>query len=166
MLRYLSTDDSKVSSAGLRRINYMIGEFNVLVYLYQADFWTKVGSGIASVSGSDKLVTEKIEIIKGDELVAMNNSFGHDDYSEGYKMLTLDLTSGAMDVYKGKMYDEKLIFCNSDSVPTPADEQGDTYCFKLIYNQLSEEENQVVIGRSKDKGKTWIPYLKSVYKRK
>lgn len=165
MLGYLSTNDSNISSVGLHRINYLIGEFNVLVYMYQSDFWTKVGSGVSSISTSDKLVTEKIEIVKGDELISMNNTFGHES-SEDYKMLTLDLTSGTMDVYKGKILGEKLVFCNSESSGKPANSFGETYTFKLIYNQISEEENQVVIGRSKDEGKTWVPYLKSVYKRK
>ena len=109
MLGYISTNDSKIGSIGLHRINYLIGEFNVLVYAYQSDFWTKIGSGISSISSSDKLVSEKIEIMKGDELISMNNTFGHES-SEVYKMLALDLTSGSMDVYKGKILDEKLIF--------------------------------------------------------
>lgn len=165
MLGYISTNDSKVSSAGLHRINYLIGEFNVLVYLYQSDVWTEVGKGISSISASDKLVSEKIEIKRGDKLISMNNTFGHESL-EDYKMLALDLTSGSMDVYKGKIQDEKLIFCNTDSPSKPVNVLGNAYTFKLIYNQLSEQENQVVIGRSKDAGKTWIPYLKSLYKRK
>jgi len=165
MLGYISTSDSKISSIGLHRINYLIGEFNVLVYLYKADLWIKIGSGVSSISSSDKLVSEKIEIINGDELISMNNTFGHES-SDDYKMLALDLTSGTMDVYKGKILDEKLIFSNSDFGSNSKSIQGIDYSFKLIYNQLSQEENQVVIGRSKDDGKTWIPYLKSIYRRK
>ena len=165
MLGYISTNGSNSSNAALHRINYLVGEFNVLVYLYQADFWTKVGAGNSSIKASDKLVTEKIEIQKGDELISMNNTFGHES-SEFYKMMALDLTSGTMDIYKGKFLDEKLVFCNADT-PLRTTNAHDEHCsFKLIYNQLSENENQVVIGRSNDEGKTWIPYLKSIYKRK
>lgn len=165
MLGYISTNDSRISSAGLHKINYLIGEFNVLVYLFQSDLWTKIGTGISSISSSDKLVTEKIEIIKGDQTIFMNNTFAQQEVEE-YKMLALDLTSGTMDVYQGKIFDEKLIFCNSDTKTSTATIQKDIVTFKLIYNQISQYENQVVIGRSKDAGKTWIPYLKSVYRRK
>ena len=165
MLGYISTNDSKISSAGLHKINYLIGEFDVLVYLFQSDLWTKVGSGISSISSSDKLVTEKIEITKGDETISMNNTFAPEAIEE-YKMLALDLTSGTMDVYKGKIANEKLVFCNSELGRSSTTLPRDTYSFKLIYNQISQYENQVVIGRSKDAGKTWIPYLKSVYQRK
>ena len=165
MLGSISTDNSKISSAGLHRIQYLVGEYNVLVYSYHSEFWSKVGSGASIIKASDKLVTEKIELLKGGELVSMNNTFGYQG-SEDYKMMALDLTSGSMDVYSGKIEEENLIFCNLQSSTASSNEYDSSFCFKLIYNQLSEEENQVVIGRSEDGGKTWVPYLKTVYKRK
>ena len=133
--------------------------------MYQSDFWTKVGVGKSIISCKDKLMSEEIEILKGDEVIAMNNTFGH-EARDTYKMMNLNLTSGTMDVYKGKVLDKKLIFSNSDSMPKSTNGRNISYTFKMIYNQLSEKENEVVVGRSKDDGRTWIPFIKTLYLRK
>ncbi len=163
MLGYLSTNKQEASINHLDSINYLLGNYNVALYMYQSDFWTKVGVGKSKISFNDKLMSEEIEILKGDEVIAINNTIGHDD-SDCYKMLNMNMTTGTMEVYKGKLLDEKLVFCNSDSTSNRSNDTS--YVFKMIYNQLSKSENQVVIGRSKDEGRTWIPFIKTHYIRK
>ena len=166
MYAYLSTNGAHTYDEQFKRIDHLLGDFDVTIYSYKSNFWRQVGNGRSAITNSKKLITEKIEIVKEyDEVIVMNNTFGC-ERNDNYKLLTLDLTSGFMDVYKGKILGEKLIFCNSDSNTKLTNDFGDSYTFKLIYDQLSSSENQLVVGRSKDNGHTWCPFVKMVYKRK
>jgi len=161
-----STHKQEASIKWLHKLGYLIGNFDVNVYTYSSNIWIQTGNGVSNISSSDKLIVEEMKIYKGEELITINNTFGFETF-ERYKMTSLDLSSGDMDLYKGKIVDGKLIFCNSYLISAPKNhEREDVYTFKLVYNKLSDNENQVVIGMSRDKGKTWKPYMKSFYIRK
>jgi hypothetical protein len=96
----------------------------------------------------------------------MLNTIGCDNEKDTFNMQTLDYSSGVMDIYKGTVRDDILVFCNRNSKIKTTNEFGDSFCFKLIYKQLSLTENELVVGYSKDNGNTWFPYIKNIYRRK
>ena len=96
----------------------------------------------------------------------MHNTLAYNVGKDTFKLLTLGNNTGEMDVFNGVISDEVLIFCSIQPEMRMDNEDDGSLCIKLIYKRISEIENELVVGSSKDKGKTWRPFLKTVYKRK
>jgi len=167
MLGYTSTINKEVLNDRLAKIRFLIGDFTVVAYSsIPSQGWFKTGNGFANFSMEDTFIKESVNITKDDGIIVMDNTMGCDIEKDSYKMQTLDINSGVMDIYKGTVTNEILIFNNVDSGIKTKNQYGDWLTFKLIYKQLSLLENELVIGCSKDNGKTWFPFLKNYYKRK
>ncbi|MCF6349316.1 MAG: hypothetical protein L3J20_13660 [Flavobacteriaceae bacterium] len=167
MLGYASTVNKEVLNNSFSKIHYLIGDFNVAVYSSMlSSGWIKTGEGTASYRFENTFITEKINLVKENSIITMDNTIGYDLEKNTFKLFTLDIGLGNMNVFKGTILDGILTFCSIDSGLKNRDEYDDSLCFKLIYKQLSEFENELVVGYSKDNGKTWFPFLKNNYKRK
>lgn len=167
MLGYMSTINKEILNNHFSKIHYLIGEFDVVVYSsILSSGWIKTGEGTASYRFKNTFITEKIKLVKEDGVITMNNTIGCDLEKNTFKLFTLDVDSGKMDVFKGNILDGVLILCSIDSGLKNQNEYDNSLRFKLIYKQLSEFENELVVGCSKDNGKTWFPFLKNNYKRK
>jgi len=167
MLGYMSTINKETLNNRFSKIHYLIGDFNVVVYSSMpSSGWIKSGEGSASYNFEDTFITEKIKLVKENSIITMDNTIGCDLEKNTFKLFTLDTDSGKMDVFKGSVNEGILTFCNLTSGLKDENEPEESYCFKLIYKQLSELENELVVGCSKDNGKTWFPFLKNHYKRK
>lgn len=167
MLGYMSTITKEALNDRYAKLRFLIGEYDVVAYnSVESNAWIKAGTGTASYSLEDSFITEKVEIFRKNSVISMLNTIGCDVEKDTFNMQTLDYTSGIMDIFKGTINNDILIFCNNDSVIKTKNEFGDSFKFKLIYKQLSLNENELVVGCSKDDGKTWFPFIKNIYKRK
>jgi len=167
MLGYMSAIAKDTLNDRYAKLRFLIGEYNVIAYnSVQSNGWVRAGRGLASYSLEDTFITEKVEIFRKNSVITMHNTIGCDLEKDAFNMQTLDFSSGVMDIYKGCINNEKIIFCNKNSEIRTANEFGDSFHFKLIYKQLSLTENELIVGCSKDNGKTWFPYIKNIYKRK
>ena len=95
----------------------------------------------------------------------MNNTLALDSEKGTFKLLTLGNNTGQMEIFKGVIADGILTFCNTASVMEMDKEENSSFCTKLFYKRISALKNEMVVGFSKDLGKTWLPYSKMVYKR-
>jgi len=167
MLGYNSTIVKNRTSTNFEKLHFLIGEYDVLAYnSLESSAWIRAGRGEASYSLSNAFITENVEIHKKGSIISMHNRIGSCSEKETFNMQTLDYGSGEMDVYKGSILNEKLVFCNSNSNIKMTNEFGNSFNFKLIYKQLSSIENELIVGCSKDNGRTWFPYIKNIYTRK
>ena len=167
MLGYMSSINKEVLNDRFNTIHYLLGDFDVIVYSsLPSKGWIEAGKGSASYQLEDTFITEKIRLVKEHRIITMNNTIGCDAERDTFRLFTLDTDIGAMNVFKGSILDNILIFNNIESDIKIKNEFGDCYAFKLIYKQLSELENELVVGCSKDNGKTWFPFLKNRYLRK
>ncbi|TDA90219.1 hypothetical protein E0702_16405 [Halomonas marinisediminis] len=80
--------------------------------------------------------------------------------------MSFDKTLGSVDVYTGTISNETIIFNNLDSEYKTKNKLGEDISFKLIYKRLSATENELVVGYTKNKGRTWFPFVKNIYTRK
>lgn len=162
MLGYSPIIDKNVIDKPLVNLYFLIGDYDVIAYnSIEHKAWVESGKGTASYILEDKFLIEKVEIFRNDMVITMHNTIGKDSGKESFHMQTLDISSGIMDIYKGTIHDNVLTFHNTDSSINSKNE--DTLNFKLIYKQLSSTENELIVGWSKDNGKTWFPYLKNRY---
>ncbi len=167
MLGYMSAITKETQNDRYSKLHFLIGEYDVIAYnAIESSAWIKAGQGKANYSLSDTFITENVEIFKKDGAIAMHNTIGCDVEKDAFNMQTLDYSSGVMDIYKGSVRDNIVIFCNRNSKINLSTEFADSFCFKLIYKQLSLTENELVVGYSKDNGNTWFPYIKNKYHRK
>lgn len=167
MLGYLSTIAKDTLNDRYAKLRFLIGEYDVVAYnSVEAKAWVKVGKGSASYSLEDTFITENVEIFRKNDIISMHNTIGCDIEKDAFNMHSIDYTSGSMDIYRGCVMKGRLVFCNKNSTIKSTNEFGDSFNFKLIYNQLSLTENELIVGCSKDNCKTWSPYIKNVYKRK
>lgn len=167
MLGYMSTVNKEVLNSRFCKIHYLIGDFDVVVYSSMpSSGWVKTGSGSAIFSLENTFITEKVKLTNENSIITMDNTIGCDLERNTFKLFTLDIGLGNMNVFKGTILDGILTFCSIDSGLKNRDGYDDSLCFKLIYKQLSEFENELVVGCSKDNGKTWFPFLKNNYKRR
>ena len=149
------------------KLGFLIGEYDVMAYnSLESSAWIESGRGTATYALAEAFITENVEIYKNDSTIVMHNTIGCDIEKDAFNMQTLDYNSGLMDIYEGSITNGILVFCNRNSKIKTTDEFGDSFCFKLIYKQLSITQNELVVGYSKDNGKTWIPYIKNIYHRK
>ena len=165
MLGYISSIDKEILVNPLLTLDFLIGEYDVITYSpveYKA--WVEAGNGTASYILDDKFLVEEVEIFRNDNTISMRNTIGQDFEKETFYMQTLDNSSGIMDIYKGDLINNVLIFSNIGSTIN----KHDSYLlnFKFVYKQLSELENELIIGCSRDNGKTWFPFLKNHYRKK
>lgn len=157
--------DKNVLVKPLSNLYFLIGDYDVKAYnSIDHRAWIESGNGTANYTLEDKFLIEKVEIFKKDMTISMHNTIGRDSEKESFHMQTLDITSGIMDIYKGDITDNVLIFTNIDSTINTKNE--DSLSFKLIYKQLSNAENELIVGCSRDNGKTWFPYIKNHYRKK
>ena len=167
MLGYVSAIDNIILNNRFSKIHYLIGDYDVTVYSsILSQGWVNTGSGSANFSLGDTFITEKIKLTNKNNSITMSNTIGCDDEKDSFKLVALDIGLGKMNVFKGSILDGILIFCSVESDLKNEDKHEELLCFKLIYKKLSDFENELVVGCSKDKGKTWYPFLKNNYKRK
>ncbi len=164
MIGYMSTIVKETLHDRYAKLRFLIGEYDVIAYNSGEDnAWVKAGRGNATYALEDNFITERVEIYRKNSVIAMHNTIGCDLEKDSFNMQTLDYTSGHMDFYKGCMTNEIIVFCNNNSEMKAKNEFGDFFYFKLLYKQLSENENELVVGYSKDNCKTWSPYIKNIY---
>jgi len=168
MLGYMPTFKDEVLNGRFDKIRYLIGDFSLVVYsAFQESLgWVKSGEGSSSIIYENSFITENVEVIKNNNKITMQNTVAYNSEKDAFKLLTLGNNTGEMDVFNGVISDEVLIFCSIQPEMRTDNEDDGSLCIKLIYKRISEIENELVVGSSKDKGKTWRPFLKTVYKRK
>ena len=167
MLGYISAIAKDTLNDRYSKLHFLIGEYTVVAYNFvESSVWVKAGQGKASYSLTDAFITEDVEIYNKNSVITMHNTIGSNIEKDAFNMQTLDYSSGLMDIYKGSIINERLVFCNKTSEIKTSNEFGDSFNFKLIYKQLSLTENELVVGYSKDNGKTWVPYIKNIFIRK
>lgn len=166
MLSYLPTFTEDEISNRFNNIVFLVGNYNVHVYSYNlVKGWIISGSGESSCRIEDSFITEKIKLNKESCKVNLNNTIGYDVLDNSFRLLSLDNPSGTIDVYKGAIEDDTLIFTNLESDTKTTNNIGEEISFKLIYKSLSASKNQLVVGYTKDKGRTWCPFVKNIYTR-
>lgn len=164
----MPTFKDEVLNGRFDKIRYLIGDFSLVVYsAFQESLgWVKSGEGSSSIIYENSFITENVEVIKNNNKITMQNTVAYNSEKDAFKLLTLGNNTGEMDVFNGVISDEVLIFCSIQPEMRTDNEDDGSLCIKLIYKRISEIENELVVGSSKDKGKTWRPFLKTVYKRK
>jgi len=167
MLGYLPTINTDLLNDRLEKVRHLTGDFHLVVYnSIQHDIgWVKTGEGSSSIIYDNSFIKENVNVTMGAKKIRMNNTLACDIEKDTFKLMTLDDTTGVMDVYGGEISDGLLTFCNKALETTVEKEDEDSICLKLIYKRISAKENELVVGCSKNNGKTWFPYLKTVYKR-
>jgi len=168
MLGYMPAYKDEVLNGRFDKIRYLIGDFTLVVYsAFQESLgWVKTGEGSSSIIYENLFITENVEVIKNNNKITMQNTVAYNSEKDAFKLLTLGNNTGEMDVFNGVISDEVLIFSSIQPEMRTDNEDDGSLCIKLIYKRISEIENELVVGSSKDKGKTWRPFLKTVYKRK
>ena len=163
----MSTINKEVLNDSLSKIHYLVGEFDVTVYTsVPSKGWVESGSGLASFSLEKSFITERVKLTNENSIITMNNTLGYDQEKDSFKLFALDLGLGNMNVFLGSILDGILTFCSVEPGLKNENNDDNSLCFKMIYKQLSKNENELVVGCSKDRGKTWFPYLKNCYTRK
>ena len=149
-------------------ISYLIGNFDLVVYspLQQSLGWVKTGIGSSSFSYKNSFISETVEVIKENMRFTLNNTLALDLENDTFKLLTLRNNTGQMEIFKGVVSENILTFRNKESKSEINNVENNSYCTKLFYKRISAFKNELVVGSSKDQGKTWLPYSKTVYKRK
>ena len=157
--------DDEISNR-FNSISFLVGSYDIEVFSYiLSKGWVKSGVGSSDCIIKDTFVTEKVKLNKENCIVNLSNTIGCDVLDDTFRLLSLDIPLSSIDVYKGKIENETLIFTNLDSDTKAKSKIGEELSFKLIYKALSGTENELVVGYTKDKGKTWCPFVKNVYKR-
>jgi len=165
MLGYMSTIAKDALNDHYSKLRFLLGEYDVVAYnSVDHRAWVVSGNGTANYTLEDKFIVEKVEIFRQDITISMHNTIGRDSKKESFHMQTLDISSGIMDIYQGDIKGNVLTFHNIESTINAKNE--DSLNFKLIYKQLSNTENELIVGCSRDNGKTWFPFLKNHYKKK
>ena len=167
MLGYMPTINTDLLNDRFEKVRHLTGDFHLVVYnsIQHTLGWVKTGEGSSSITYDNSFIKEIVKVTMGAKRINMNNTLACDIVEDSYKLMTSDDTTGIMDVYQGNISEGILTFCNTSSEKERTNENEDSFCLKLIYKRISSKENELIVGRSKDKGKTWFPHIKTVYKR-
>ncbi len=168
MLGYMPTITADVLSDRFDKIQYLIGDFTLDIYsvIQESLGWVKTGEGSSIVTFENSFIIENVEVIKENYKISIHNTFACDLEKDTFKLVTLANNNGQMNVYNGLISGDILTFCNVEPEMKIDKEDNDSLCIKLIYRRISDLENELIIGSSKDKGKTWHPCVKTIYRRK
>ncbi|WP_222428675.1 hypothetical protein [Lutibacter sp. Hel_I_33_5] len=148
-------------------IEYLKGDFSVDVFKHdEGNEWKKCGKGFSNYSIENMSIRERIEVVKENKNIIIINTICFNSDDNTYTMLTLDTTFGLIDTYKGTFKNEKLELNNLDSGIERKNKKGISYSFKLIFKKISFVQHEILIGYTKDSGKTWLPFVKNVYTKK
>ena len=168
MLGYIPTITDDVLSERFDKIQYLIGDFTLDVYsaIQESLGWIKTGEGSSIVTYKNSFITENVEVIKENNTISIHNTLACNVEKDTFKLVTLENNNGQMNVYNGLISGDIMTFCNVEPEMKTDKEDDDSLCIKLIYKRISAAENELIVGSSKDKGKTWHPYAKTIYRRK
>ena len=166
MLSYMPTITEDAIYNRFSSINFLVGSYNIEVFSYvHAKGWVKSGVGSSEFVMEDTFITEKVKLNKENCIVNLTNTIARDESNKAFRLLSLDIPMGSIDFYKGEIKNETLIFNNLESDTKIKNKYGEDVSFKLIYKTLSENKNELVVGYTKDNGKTWNPFVKNIYTR-
>ncbi|MBJ2176032.1 hypothetical protein JBL43_17395 [Aureibaculum sp. A20] len=167
MLSYMPTITEDAISNRFSAIKFLVGSYSIDVFSYiHAKGWVKSGEGNSEFVIEDTFITEKVKLNKENYVINLTNTIGSDECDKAFRLLSLDIPVGSIEIYKGEFDNESLVFTNLESETKVKDKVGEEVSFKLIYKPLSENENELIVGYTKNNGKTWRPYVKNIYRRK
>ncbi len=167
MLSYMPNYIDEEVSNRFGNIRFLVGKYDIDVYSYNLiKGWVKSGNGNSNCLIEEAFIIEKVVLSKEECFVNLNNTIGFDVIDSSFRLMSFDKATGSIDVYKGVIENNTLIFTNLDSDIKTKNKSGEEISFKLIYKDLSASENELIVGYTKDKGKTWCPFVKNIYKRK
>jgi|GEM_PF-3858017 len=163
MLGYMSAVNAKAFQNRFSDIRFLLGDFRVEVYSYrESEGWYHSGQGESKIYIEDNVMFESLQLTKEHTIVHIQNTIVFDHPSNQYKLMSLDLAEGSIDTYQGVEKAGVLTFHNYKD---PKVSSHVEYVFKLIYKEISDNTLSLIIGCSKDQGKTWLPFVKNLYHR-
>ncbi|MCK0129955.1 hypothetical protein MWU59_00420 [Flavobacteriaceae bacterium F08102] len=163
MLGYMSAANAKVFQNCFSAVQFLIGEYAVEVYSYsETEGWFHSGNGKSRVYKEDNVIFENLQVTKENVFIHFQNTMVVNSETNNYKLMSLDLVEGRIDTYLGSENKGVLTFLNGENTKGL---DKPKYLFKLIYKELSSSTVSLIIGCSKDDGKTWLPFVKNLYNR-
>lgn len=97
--------------------------------------------------------------------INMITHIGFDSRSKSFKLSAIDKEYGLMDIYLGRWSGSDLVFTNLESDLPIVMEDGRELSFRLTYSYLKKNSFEHLVEGTFDRGKTWIPFSKGIYKR-
>ena len=124
--------------------------------------WVQSGHGVSEISFEENVLVETIKIRRDDKNSSLQNTIASELQSNRFKLMSLNMAEGSLETYTGVEENGVLTVCNSDGLT----QEERNFCYKLRYREIAKGSFELIIGRSKDAGKTWVPYVKNIYRRK
>jgi len=163
-LKTISHAESKVKKQ-LRPLSYMVGNWQRSLYFANGPGgWAGPAVGESSISiilngrFLDEFITNPPS--EGEKQIS-RNSLGLNPETGLYRLIRLNGNSlGNMSVYNGKLENGKLVFDNLNDIPegVPA--------LRFIYSRSDNTSGfEQLVDQSLDKGKTWTPLYRIVYRK-
>ena len=160
------------SGYGQKRIDelaFLLGDYTVQVML-QDDLgkWMKGGTGTAKFYPilNDTFIREDLNLTLGTGTLTMSNSIGRDGRMNELRMIAMDKEFAFIDVYKGKLDQNTIIFDNLTSDIPATSPTGQPISFRITYSKISDKVNESFVEMTTDEGKTWKVYSKQIFTRK
>jgi len=157
---------AQISTSKIKDFEFLIGSFEVHVNLPDGKGgWQQGGKGTAEFYPilDNTFIREEIATTMGNTTFTMSNTFGIDGRSGQTRLFALDREYSTMDIYYGKIEEDKLIYDNLKSDIPAKTRDGQDISFRLTYSKVNENENEILAEITLDKGKTWRPYAKNKF---
>lgn len=148
---------------------YLLGTYDLTIYVPAGeDNWQEAGKGNASFTTilDGTFIQEDFFTTMGNTTLTMKNTIGVDARTEGLRLIAMDKEYGTMDVYEGEKEGDVITVSNITSDRPFVNDQGEAIAFRLTYSKVDAETNQLLVEFTKNKGETWMPYAKQVYRKK
>ena len=150
------------------KLKFLLGDYEVVANSPDGQGgWKATGSGKASFFTILEGTFVRETIVTSGQMgtLTMDNTIGFDGRTQTLRLIALDKEYSTMDVYHGKIEQNKLILDNLKSDAKFILDNGEEWSFKLTYEMISEDQNQLVVEFTKDDGKTWLPFAKNLFNR-
>ncbi len=167
-ISFLAVAQQKKIHPQLEDVKFLMDEWTVSNYKFEENQWKSLGDTSSKVETvhEGRFVVEQVSYLVSTGELNMTIIIGYDYRRQQLKLCALDKQYGLMDVYVGKWQEDRLVFDNLNSDVPIALGEGKQLSFKLTYLDIGEDSFEHLVEGTYDRGKTWFPFSRSVYRRK
>ena len=112
-----------------------------------------------------KFINENVKYLNASGEINMISYIGYDTRIQSYKLSAMDKEFGVMDIYRGEIKENDIVFTNLNSDAPFKMESGKSLWFKLTYKDITTNSFTHLVEGTFDKGKTWFIFSKATFKR-
>lgn len=158
LLLLVASNAARAESDAMRALAFLDGTWSATYFTYADDgSKTEVGrnESVYRRSLNGQLIEESHTVLGTGPAFPMRSFYSWDGGKGVYRLAAVDENGGMMDIYEGTLADNTLVMDNLAHGTFYALEDGRVMAFRLNWTFVSDDEVDLCVEMSLDRGETW-----------